>query len=120
VLIQQGALVLKPLSSFVATFTLNLVTGAELIPVGNLGNHIIVGLIGAAAGAFGSYIVDLGIERMAVRKNSMAYQCLLDAGKYVVAVRGANDLLCRASVILIQLEPEKLLESTQQVNVLRN
>jgi hypothetical protein len=91
---------------FIAGYLYNLLTGIEILPVSSLGNHLLGGLLGAAAGILGAIVVGTGVGLTVGSGDALPYRNRLDAGKYIVVVRGSEDLTDRAIPILRQFEPE--------------
>jgi hypothetical protein len=93
---------------FVAGYVFNLLTGIEIFPIGSLGNHLIGGLLGAAAGAFGAYLVGGGLGLTVGSGDALPYRNRLNEGKYLIVVKGTEELTRQATRILRQFEPENL------------
>ncbi len=93
---------------FIAGYAFNVLTGIELIPIGNLGNHFIGGIFGALAGAMGSYFTGGAVGLTVGSGDALPYRNRLNAGKYLIIVKGTEDLTNRATLILRQFEPENL------------
>ena len=93
---------------FVAGYIFNLLTDIHLLPVGDLGNHIIGGLLGAASGALGAYFVGGGVGLAVGSGDALPYRNRLNAGKYLIVVKGTDELTRQATRILRQFEPENL------------
>ncbi|KAF3889689.1 MULTISPECIES: hypothetical protein [Nostocales] len=93
---------------FVAGYAFNALTGIEVLPVGNIGNHIIGGIFGAAAGAMGAYFVGGGVGLAVGSGDALPYRNRLNEGKYLIVVKGTQELTNQATRILRQFEPENL------------
>ncbi|MCX7592907.1 MAG: hypothetical protein N2235_03920 [Fischerella sp.] len=93
---------------FVAGYAFNLLTGIEIFPIGSLGNHLIGGLLGAAAGALGAYLVGGGVGLTVGSGDALPYRNRLNEGKYLIVVKGSEQLTRQATRILRQFEPENL------------
>lgn len=94
---------------FVAGYAFNVLTGIELFPtIGGFGNHIIGGLLGAAAGGLGAYFVGGGIGLTLGSGDALPYRNRLNAGKYLVVVKGTEELTRQATRVLRQFEPENI------------
>jgi hypothetical protein len=93
---------------FVAGYAFNVLTGIEIFPIGNLGNHLIGGLLGAASGALGAYFVGGGVGLSVGSGDALPYRNRLNAGKYLIVVKGTEELTRQATRILRQFEPENL------------
>jgi hypothetical protein len=93
---------------FIAGYAFNVLTSIELIPIGNIGNHFLGGIFGALAGAMGSYFTG-GVVGLTVGSgDALPYRNRLNAGKYLIIVKGTEDLTSRATLILRQFNPENL------------
>jgi hypothetical protein len=94
---------------FVAGFAFNWLTAIQIIPaVSPISNHIIGGLFGAAAGVMGAYFSG-GIVGLTVGSgDALPYRNRLDAGKYLIIVKGTGELTRQATVVLRQFEPENI------------
>lgn len=94
---------------FVAGYAFNALTGIEILPtIGSFGNHILGGLFGLAAGAMGAYFVGGGIGLAVGSGDALPYRNRLDAGKYLIVVKGAENLTDQATRVLRQFEPENI------------
>lgn len=94
---------------FIAGYAFNVLTGIEIFPaIAPLGNHILGGLLGAASGALGAYFVGGGVGLTIGSGDALPYRNRLDAGKYLVVVRGTEDLTRQATRVLRQFEPENI------------
>ncbi|MBW4648713.1 MAG: hypothetical protein KME06_08420 [Kastovskya adunca ATA6-11-RM4] len=94
---------------FVAGYFFNVLTGIELIELaGGIGNHIIGGVLGAIAAAMGSYFIGGGIGLSVGSGDALPYRNRLNAGKYLVVVKGSNNSVEKGRRILRQFEPENL------------
>lgn len=93
---------------YVAGYAFNVLTGIEILPIGHLGNHVFGGVLGALSGALGAYFVGGGVGLTVGSGDALPYRRRLDAGKYLVIVRGTQELLNTATRILRSYEPENL------------
>ncbi|GAB4229349.1 MAG: hypothetical protein Kow00121_58310 [Elainellaceae cyanobacterium] len=94
---------------FIAGWAFNLSTQYQLIPaVGEFGNQIIGGALGAIAGAMGSLFASGGIGLNLGNNDSLPYRNRLKEGKYLLVVSGAPNITNKASRILRTLAPESL------------
>lgn len=94
---------------FVAGFAFNLITGLETFPwAGHIGNHIIGGLLGAGGGAMGSLFAAGGVGLLTNNSDDLPYRKRLEAGKYLVVVKGTEALTKLATPILRQFNPENI------------
>jgi hypothetical protein len=94
---------------FFAGFTFSLITGLDTFAwAGEIGNHIVGGLLGAASGAMGSFVVGGGVGLMIGGGDALPYRNRLDMGKYIIVVQGSEILTRQATRILRQFEPENI------------
>jgi hypothetical protein len=93
---------------FVAGYAFNYLTGIAILPIAALGNHIIGGLLGAASGALGAFFVGGGVGLSVGSGDALPYRNRLNAGKYLVVVKGSEELTHQATHVLRQFEPENL------------
>ncbi|OUL24657.1 hypothetical protein [Nostoc sp. 106C] len=99
---------LVPLGFF-AGYTFNFLTGVEILSaVGAFGNHIIGGLLGAISGALGAYFVGGAVGLTEGSGDALPYRNRLNAGKYLIVVKGTEELTRQATRVLRQFEPENL------------
>lgn len=89
--------------------TFSFITGLDTFAwAGEIGNHIIGGLLGAISGAMGSFFVGGGVGLAFGSGNTLEYLNSLNEGKYLVAIKGSQSMLNNATRILRPLEPEML------------
>ncbi len=94
---------------FAAGFIFNLITGLKTFAwAGEMGNHLIGGVLGAIAGAMGSFFVGGGVGLIVGGGDALPYRNRLDAGKYLIVVKGSDALTRRATSILRQFNPENI------------
>ncbi|MBW4562042.1 MAG: hypothetical protein KME32_12975 [Mojavia pulchra JT2-VF2] len=94
---------------FFAGFTFSVITGLDTFAwAGEIGNHVIGGILGAASGAMGSVFVGGGIGLVVGGGDALPYRNRLDAGKYLIVVEGSETLTRQATRILRQFEPENI------------
>lgn len=94
---------------FVAGYVFNVLSGLNTFPwVGALGNHVIGGLLGAVSGAFGAFVVGTSVGLTSGSGDVLPYRNRLNAGKYLVVVKGPGNLTEQARRVLRQFEPENL------------
>ncbi len=72
------------------------------------GNHLIGGLLGAASGGLGSFVVGRISGWTVGSGDAIAYRNRLNAGKYLIIAQGNRELVYRATRILRQFEPENI------------
>ncbi|MEJ1929066.1 hypothetical protein WDZ92_02165 [Nostoc sp. NIES-2111] len=94
---------------FFAGFTFSYITGLDTFAwAGEIGNHIVGGLLGAASGALGGVFVGGGVGLVVGGGDTLPYRNRLDAGKYLIVVQGSEALTRQATKILRQFEPENI------------
>lgn len=94
---------------FFAGATFSLLTGLNTFAwAGEIGNHVIGGLLGAFGGAMGSIFTGGGVGLIVGGGDALPYRNRLNAGKYLVVVQGAETVMRQATRILRQFEPENL------------
>lgn len=94
---------------FFAGFTFSVITGLNTFPwAGEIGNHIIGGLLGAGSGAMGSVFVGGGVGLVVGGGDALPYRNRLDMGKYLIVVQGTETVSRQATRILRQFEPENI------------
>ncbi|MBE9094423.1 hypothetical protein [Tychonema sp. LEGE 07203] len=94
---------------FIAGVTFSLITELKTFAwAGEIGDHLIGGVLGAIAGGMGSVFVG-GAGGMAFGSgDALPYRNRLNAGKFLIAVKGTDDLTGKAANILQQFEPENI------------
>ncbi|MGI2904151.1 hypothetical protein [Tolypothrix sp. VBCCA 56010] len=94
---------------FFAGFTFSFITGLETFAwAGEIGNHIIGGLLGAVSGALGSVVSGGGVGLIIGGGDALPYRNRLDAGKYLIVVEDAENVTRQATRVLRQFDPENL------------
>lgn len=94
---------------FAGGFIFSLMTGLNTFAwAGEIGNHLVGGLLGAISGAMGSVFVGGGVGLMVGGGDALPYRNRLAAGKYLVVVQGTETLIRQATKILRQFEPENI------------
>lgn len=93
---------------FVAGFAFNWLTSIQLLPIAPIGNHIIGGIFGAAAGVLGAYLSGRTIGLTSGSGDALPYRNRLNAGKYLIIVEGTDELTRQATRVLRQFEPENI------------
>ncbi|WP_413172005.1 hypothetical protein [Anabaena azotica] len=94
---------------FFAGFTFSFITGLDTFAwAGEIGNHVIGGLLGAGSGAMGSVFVGGGVGLVSGGGDALPYRNRLDAGKYIIVVQGSETLTRQATRILRQFDPENI------------
>lgn len=93
---------------FAAGYAFNLLTGIEIFRfLGDVGNHVVGGILGAIAGGIGALMTGGTVGALGAG-DALAYRNRLNAGKYLVVAEGNPDELRRATSILSQFQPENL------------
>lgn len=93
---------------FAGGVAFNAITGLNTFPwAGVLGNQIIGGLLGAGAGAMGGFFIGGGVG-IGFGGDAVSYRNRLNAGKYLVVVKGSEGLIAEASRVIRPLRPENL------------
>jgi hypothetical protein len=78
---------------FFAGFTFSFITGLETFAwAGQIGNHIIGGLLGAVSGALGSVVSGGGVGLIIGGGDALPYRNRLDAGKYLIVVQSSESV----------------------------
>jgi hypothetical protein len=94
---------------FFAGFTFSLITGLDTFAwAGEIGNHVVGGILGAGSGAMGSVFVGGGVGLFEGGGDDLLYRNRLDAGKYLIVVQGSEMLTRQATRILRQFKPENI------------
>lgn len=73
-----------------------------------MGNHFIGGFLGAASGAMGALLVGGGVGLTVGSGDALPYRNRLNAGKYLIVVKGTEELTSQATRVLRQIEPENI------------
>ena len=93
---------------FIAGFAFNWLTSIQILPIAPIGNHIIGGIFGAAAGVLGAYLSGGTIGLTIGSGDALPYRNRLNAGKYLIIVEGTDELTRQATRVLRQFEPENI------------
>jgi hypothetical protein len=94
---------------FLAGYGFDLITGLDTFSgAGEPFNHVLGGILGAIAGAMGSFFVGGGVALSVGSGDALPYRNRLNAGKYLVIVKGSETLKNQATSILRQFEPENI------------
>lgn len=94
---------------FIAGFAFNLLTGLDTFSwAGRIGNEVIGGVFGAIAGAMGSLFIGGGAGILLGGGDAVPYRNRLNAGEYLLVVKGSETLTNQATRILRQFEPENI------------
>jgi hypothetical protein len=94
---------------FGAGYLFNLLTQITIVSWGNdFVNYLIGGLFGAGAGALGALIVGVIIGWTVASGDAIAYRNRLNAGKYLIIVKGSDEIINQATKVLCQFELENI------------
>ncbi len=94
---------------FIAGFGFNAITGLDTFPwAGTLGNQILGGLLGAGSGAMGAFFVGGGVGAAIGSGDALSYRNRLNAGKYLLVVRGSDTDIRVATPIIRRFRPENI------------
>ena len=94
---------------FLAGFAFSVLSGLQTFAwAGELGNHLIGGLLGAASGALGAFVVGRISGWTVGSGDAIAYRNRLNAGKYLIITQGSDELVRQATRVLRQFEPENI------------
>ncbi|MEB3213159.1 MAG: hypothetical protein VKL39_17540 [Leptolyngbyaceae bacterium] len=89
--------------------SVNLLTGIEIAQwLGDIGHHIVGGLLGAASAAFGALVAGTISGWTTGSGDAIAYRNRLNAGKYLIIVKGADALMEEATRLLRAYDLENL------------
>lgn len=101
---------------FLAGYAFNLLTGIEIFSwAGDMGNHLIGGILGAASGALGAVLVSRTVGLGVGSGDALAYRNRLNQGKYLIVVKGNEELTRQATRVLRSFEPENIQGYTEPV-----
>lgn len=94
---------------FIAGVVFNRLTALNTFPwAGDIGNAIIGGLLGAGAGAMGSIFAGGGTGLVFGSGDALPYRNRLNAGKYLIVVKGTETVTRQATSILRRFDPENI------------
>ncbi|MEM6713518.1 MAG: hypothetical protein AAF827_03465 [Cyanobacteria bacterium P01_D01_bin.6] len=94
---------------FIAGFGFNAITGLDTFSwAGTTGNQIIGGLLGAGSGAMGAFFVGGGTGAAFGSGDALSYRNRLNAGKYLIVVRGSDTEIRVATPIIRRFRPENI------------
>lgn len=93
---------------FVAGYLFNWLTGIEIINAISTINHIIGGIFGAIAGALGAYFVGGAVGLTVGSGDALPYRNRLNAGEYLIVIKGTDEIIRQATRLLRQFEPETI------------
>jgi len=75
---------------------------------GEIGNHVIGGLLGAVSGAMGSLTMSGGLGLLFGGENAMPYRKQLEQGKYLLVAKGSENLTRQVDRNLQKLDVENI------------
>ena len=94
---------------FVAGIAFSLATNLNTFAwAGEIGDHLIGGLLGAGGGLMGSLFAGGGGGLLFGSGDALPYRNRLNAGKYLIVVKGSENLTLQATRIIRQFEPENI------------
>ena len=94
---------------FVAGVAFNYLTDLNTFPwAGVVGNRLIGGLLGAGAAAMGSVFTGGGVGLVVGSGDALPYRNRLNAGKYLIVVKGSESVTRQATRVLRSFEPENM------------
>ncbi len=94
---------------FISGVGFSIVTNLQTFAwAGEIGNHVIGGLLGSIGGAMGSIFIGGGGGIAFGSGDALPYRNRLNAGKYLIVVEGSQLLLQQATPILRRCDPENL------------
>ncbi len=94
---------------FFGGVTFSIITGLDTFSwAGEIGNHIVGGLLGSVGGAMGSAAIGGGPTMLFKNNESIPYHQRLETGKYLVVVEGSQVLRQQALKIIRQFNPEQV------------
>lgn len=94
---------------FAAGVTFSLLTGLNTFAwAGEVGNHLIGGVLGAGSGLLGSIFAGGGVGLLVGSGDALPYRNRLNAGKYLIVVQGSESLTRQATRVLRPFEPENI------------
>lgn len=94
---------------FVAGVGFSLATNLNTFPwAGEVGNHIIGGILGAGSGFLGSVFAGGGTGLLLGSGDALPYRNRLSSGKYLIVVKGSESLTRQATSIIRKFAPENI------------
>jgi hypothetical protein len=94
---------------FLAGYSFSLITGLNTFAwAGEIGDHIIGGILGAISGGLGSLVAGGGVGLIIGGGDALPYRNRLNAGKYLIVVEGTESSTRKATSVLRQFEPENI------------
>jgi len=93
---------------FAAGYFFNWLTNIQIGPTSLAASHIIGGLLGAGAGVTGAMIVGTLVGWTAGSGDALSYRNSLNAGKYLIVVKGPEQTVHQTAQILNSFDPENI------------
>lgn len=94
---------------FAAGFVFSVISGLQTFAwAGEVGNHVLGGLLGSVAAGMGSVFVGGGVGIAFGGGDAVPYRNRLNAGQYLLIVQGGDTLTRQASRVLGSLNPETI------------
>ena len=93
---------------FACGYAFSLLINIEIIPPGDVLNQVIGGLLGATFGFLFAFAVDNSFGVTLSNDDSWLYRDRLNAGKYLIVVRGTDELVKKATNRLHSFEVENI------------
>lgn len=94
---------------FGAGVTFSVISGLHTFAwAGEVGNHVVGGVLGAIAAGMGSVFVGGGAGIALGGGDALTYRNRLNAGKYLLVVRGSETLTRQANRVMRSLDPETI------------
>ena len=94
---------------FVAGTTFSVISGLHTFAwAGEIGNHVIGGLLGSIAAMMGSVFVGGGVGIAFGSGDALPYRNRLNAGQYLLVVQGNETLIRQAQRVIRPLNPESV------------
>ncbi len=94
---------------FFGGVTFSVISGLHTFAwAGEIGNHIVGGILGALSGGLGALLVGGGVGLVSGSGDALPYRNRLQEGKYLIIVQGSSRLIAQATTTLTPLAPESL------------
>lgn len=94
---------------FLGGAAFNVITGLDTFAwAGEIGSPLIAGILGGLSGLLGSVFVGGGVGLVIGGGDALPYRNRLNAGKYLIVVKGSDSLIRQATRSLRAFDPESL------------
>lgn len=94
---------------FIGGAAFNVITGLDTFAwAGEIGSPLIAGILGGLSGLLGSVFVGGGVGLVVGGGDALPYRNRLNAGKYLIVVKGSDSLIRQATRSLRAFEPESM------------